>query len=110
MLAPIKKVVESGLADGLIVGQTRNQDDRLLYLIEKEFPFVSFGRSELFSRHPYFDVQHENITYLSTIIFLEKGYRRIAMVNPPADLNYTSHRRKGYFKAQTEWGIQSIQH
>ncbi|MAA90342.1 MAG: hypothetical protein CL914_09175 [Deltaproteobacteria bacterium] len=106
MLAPLKRVVESGLADGLIVGQTRNQDVRLRYLLEKDFPFVSFGRSELFSPHPYFDVAHEEITYHSTIQFLEAGHRRIALVSPPADLNYTSHRRKGFNKAMNEWGVR----
>ena len=42
MLTPVKRVVESGLADGLIVGQTSNQDYRIRYLLEKDFPFVSF--------------------------------------------------------------------
>ena len=38
---------------------------------------------------------------------MEKGYRRIAIVNPPANLNYTSHRRKGYLKDLREWGIET---
>ena len=90
MLTPVKRVVESGLADGLIVGQTSNQDSRIRYLLEKDFPFVSFGRTELYSKYPYFDVAHEKISYRSAKIFLESGHRRIALINPPSvPVSYT---------------------
>ena len=106
MLTPVKRVVESGLADGLIVGQTSNQDSRIRYLLEKDFPFVSFGRTELYSKYPYFDVAHEEISYRSAKIFLESGHRRIALINPPSVLNYTSYRRMGFHLALSESGIQ----
>ena len=106
MLTPVKRVVESGLADGLIVGQTSNQDSRIRYLLEKDFPFVSFGRTELYSKYPYFDVAHEKISYRTAKIFLDSGHRRIALINPPSELNYTNHRRKGFHLALSESGIQ----
>ena len=86
-------------------GQTRNQDPRLRYLLEKDFHFVSFARTELFSQHPFFDVAYEEIIYLSTTKFLETGHRRNALINPPADLNYTSQRTNGFRRALNERGI-----
>ena len=49
---------------------------------------------------------HEKISYRSAKIFLESGHRRIALINPPSELNYTSHRRKGFHLALSESGIQ----
>jgi LacI family transcriptional regulator len=105
LLKPIQRIVEGRLADGVIIGQTRDQDLRVKYLLENEFPFVTFGRTELFTPHAYYDVLHERITYESVKRFQQQGHQRIALINPPTLLNYTGHRLKGYHQALREAGI-----
>ncbi len=103
-LKPIQRIVEGQLADGVIIGQTRGQDLRAKYLLEHDFPFVSFGRTELFTPHPYFDVRHEHITHESCLRLQKQGHQRIALINPPESLNYTGHRLMGYRQALAESG------
>ncbi len=105
LLKPIQRIVEGQLADGVIIGQTRAQDLRVKYLLEQDFPFVTFGRTELFTPHPYFDVRHELITYESFQRLQQQGHQRIALINPPEGLNYTGHRLSGYRQALTERGL-----
>ena len=106
LLLPIQRIVEGRKADGLIIGQTRDQDTRVKYLLEREFPFVTFGRTELFTPHPFYDVDHEHLTYHSTQRLLEAGHRRIAIMNPPEFLNYTGLRLRGYRRIIVDAGLQ----
>ena len=42
------------------------------FLIEKNFPFVTHGRTELFSEHPYFDNDHAEFINDSLVYLKEK--------------------------------------
>jgi LacI family transcriptional regulator len=55
-LALYERVVKERRVDGLLVVRTRQQDARIVYLIEQHFPFVAFGRSDLDVDFPYLDV------------------------------------------------------
>ena len=48
----MSRIVEGKLADGLILSGTTPQDERVRYMLERRFPFVTFGRTELFTPHP----------------------------------------------------------
>lgn len=82
--------------DGLLVVRTRHRDQRIAYLIEQDFPFVTFGRSDLEADFPYLDVDGEAGTCQLTQYLVDLGHRRIAYVTAPSDLMFTSHRLKGY--------------
>lgn len=96
LLRPIKRIVEGQLADAVIIGQTRNDDPRVRFLQQQHFPFVSFGRTEVSTPHPYYDVRHEFLTEDSVRRFQAQGHQRIALINPPVELNYSGHRLQGY--------------
>lgn len=104
-LAGLKQLVESKLADGLIITQTCANDARILYLQEQGIPFVTYGRSNAKTPHAWYDTDHEDMAYRATLRLIEKGHQRIAMFNPPKDLLYSQHRSKGYKKALKEAGI-----
>ena len=45
-LLPVQRIVENGLADGIIMNQIEPEDPRVAYLLERQFPFATHGRSK----------------------------------------------------------------
>ena len=54
-LDPVRYIVETGSADGIIFSRTEPQDARVRYLHERGFPFATHGRTEMGIDHPFFD-------------------------------------------------------
>ena len=48
-LAAVQRIEEAQLTDGMIMDLTTAQDVRARYLLEHGMPFVTFGRTELFT-------------------------------------------------------------
>ena len=48
-LEPVRYVVETGSADGIIISRTEPDDKRVRYMLERGFPFATHGRTD--SRH-----------------------------------------------------------
>ena len=105
LLKPIKRIVDGQLADGLIIGQTRNDDSRVRYLQQQQFPFVTFGRTKLPDPHPFYDVRHEWITKDSVYRLSKLGHQRIGLINPPEELNYSRHRLDGFLTGLENCGL-----
>ncbi|MCV2356345.1 LacI family DNA-binding transcriptional regulator [Paucibacter sp. B2R-40] len=104
-LEGLRQLVESRRVDGLILTQTRPQDERIRYLLQQDLPFVSYGRSELAQAHAWFDTDHEDMAYQATRRLIERGHRLIAMLNPSPELMYAQHREQGYRRALAEAGL-----
>ena len=105
LLKPIKRIVDGQLADGLIIGQTRNHDSRVRSLQQHQFPFVTFGRTKLPDPHPFYDVRHEWITKDSVYRLSKLGHQRIGLINPPEELNYSRHRLDGFLTGLENCGL-----
>jgi LacI family transcriptional regulator len=54
-LAALDHLVRTRQVDGLILTHTEPQDPRVKKLLEADFPFVTHGRTELFTPHPFHD-------------------------------------------------------
>jgi len=98
-LKAYERMVMERRVDGLLVVRTRQQDQRIAYLIEQRFPFVAFGRSDLGADFPYLDVDGETGLRQLTQHLVGLGHRRIAYVSAPLDLMFASHRLEGYKEA-----------
>jgi len=105
LLKPIKRIVEGQLADGVIIGQTRNDDSRVRYLQQQQFPFVTFGRTKIPEPHAFYDVRHEWITENSVHRLSKLGHQRIGLINPPEELNYSGHRLDGFIRGLESCGL-----
>lgn len=103
-----ERFVQGRRVDGILVVRTRKHDVRIAYLLEQQFPFVSFGRSDLSDTEagfPYLDVNGEAGMRQLTQHLIDLGHRRIAYISAPLNLMFTSHRMKGYKKALVANGI-----
>ena len=103
-LQTLKSIVQEGLADGVIFSGTRVNDQRIAYLQDEGFPFVTYGMSDSAQQHPYVDLDSQTAAFDATSRLLGLGHRRIALVNPPDDLIYAQQRRRGYVDALSVYG------
>ena len=95
-LDPVRYIVETGSADGVIFSRTEPQDARVRYLNERGFPFASHGRTEMGIVHPYFDFDNERYGELAVERLVARGRRRLALVPPPPHLTYSHHMTAGF--------------
>ena len=54
-LEPVRYVVETGSADGIIISRTEPDDKRVRYMLERGFPFATHGRTDIGMPHPFHD-------------------------------------------------------
>jgi LacI family transcriptional regulator len=94
-----ERFVQGRRVDGMLVVRTREHDPRIAYLLEQEFPFVSFGRSDLEADFPYMDVDGTAGLRQLTQHLIDLGHRRIAYISAPPNLMFASHRLAGYKEA-----------
>lgn len=102
----IRDVVRGRQADGMIMDLTEPQDQRVKYLLEADFPFVTYGRTELFSDHAWFDIDNEFAAWQGTDALLRDGHRRIALLDGDPRYTYVRQRIRGYERALREHGIE----
>ena len=104
-MEPIRYIVETGSADGIILSRTQPDDPRVRYLIEHAMPFASHGRTEMDVVHPYHDFDNEAFAFEAARIIAEKGHKKIALVGPPQGLLFQKHTRTGFEKGLREFGL-----
>ena len=104
----VRYVVETNAADGLIITHTTPQDERVKYLLERGFPFIAHGRTELATPHAYYDYDNFAFAYQATLRLIGRGRRRIALVRPPLKFTYSHFQLGGYMRAVQEHGLEPI--
>jgi len=103
---PVRYVVDTAAADGLILTHSEPQDLRVKMLLERDFPFITFGRTELATPHPYIDTDNFDFTYRATQALIARQRKRIVIVLPPAQFTYSGHQLGGYRRALFEAGLK----
>jgi LacI family transcriptional regulator len=101
----IRRLVEGRRVDGIVVTRPLLSDDRVDYLLEKRFPFVTFGRTPVADRHPWLDIDGHAAMLEATRRLIGLGHRRIAHIGAPPCFGFASHRRTGFHKGMMEAGL-----
>jgi LacI family transcriptional regulator len=101
-----KRLIERQRVGGLLFGRTRRHDERIAYLLERDIPFVAFGRSETSNDFPYVDIDHRVVGRAGCARFIALGHRRIALVHAPEYLMFSHLERLGYTDALRAAGIR----
>ena len=104
-LATIRQLVSLKKADGIIVSGTRADDPRVRIMQEADFPFVTYGTTIHNAPHAYVDADNEQMIRLSVARLAERGHRRIALINPVAELSYAITRLNAYRRALETAGL-----
>lgn len=101
-----RRMVERHRVDGLLFGRTRRKDERIAYLLERDVPFVAFGRSETPGTFASLDIDRTVVGRDGCARFVRLGHRRIAFINAPAYLMFSKHQRDGYKAALRAAGLR----
>ncbi|WP_244479390.1 LacI family transcriptional regulator [Rhizobium sp. Leaf384] len=107
-LAPVRYVLDTGAADGVIISRTEPKDPRVALMLERNFPFVTHGRTEMGLAHPYHDYDNEGFAYAAVRTLVERGRRRLTLLQPPPHLTFHRHMRHGFDRAVRDFGVETI--
>lgn len=103
-MVPIRYLVETGSADGIIFNQTRPNDPRARYLTERGVPFATHGRTGELA-HPWVDFDNEAYGRMSARAMIARGRRRILLIAPPGEHAYALHMIAGVTAACAAAGL-----
>ncbi len=98
-LEPVRYIVETGSADGIVFSRTEPEDARVRYLHQRGFPFASHGRTEMDIVHPYVDFDNAAYARIAVDRLRARGRGRLALLPPPANLTYARHMTAGFVEA-----------
>lgn len=76
----VRYILENRTADGIILTHTSTRDPRVQLLMDSDFPFVTHGRTEFFSPHPYHDFHSEAFARLGVERLASLGCRSVMLV------------------------------
>ena len=101
-----RKLIDTGLVDGFVLASVDFNDPRIMFLLERGFPFVAFGHSNPELDFPYVDVDGTDGTCQEVEHLILRGHRAIAVLAWPESSRVGSDRLKGYYKAMQSAGLE----
>lgn len=101
----IRRLVDGRRADAMLLMRTRRQDERVTFLQARGTPFVTIGRTENATPHPFLDGDGEAGFRAATERFLAAGHRRIGHIAAPQDYYFAYARRRGWQGAMAAAGL-----
>lgn len=100
------ELIDTGRVDGFVLSSIEYNDPRVLLLLERNFPFVTFGRSNPELVFNWIDVDGREGIRQETEHILHQGHRKIGVLAWPEDSRTGNDRISGYFSVMQTAGIQ----
>jgi len=107
-MEPIRYIVETNSADGVIISRTQQDDPRVRYMSDNGFIFATHGRTDMNIEHAYYDHDNEAFAYKALGKLKAIGRKRIALISPPPNLNYYHHTLVGFDRGLKDFGLEGI--
>lgn len=104
-MAPIRYIVETGSADGVIFNRVLPDDPRVAYLRKRNFPFSMHGRTRDCDRFPYYDFDNAAYGRRAIEMLKDRGRRNMLLVAPPQDQNYAQLMTRAAMEEGPKAGI-----
>ncbi len=105
MATTFRDLVTTKRVDGFILSDLNYDDPRVALLLELDFPFVAFGRSNPAWSFAYVDVDGRAGFRMATNHLLEQGHKRIATLGWPPKSQVGTDRLNGYLEAMKQADI-----
>lgn len=103
----IRYILANRNADGVIITHTSPRDPRVQMMIDADFPFVSHGRTEFFTPHPYHDFHSEDFASLAVDRLASRGCRSVKLaIGDDVTTNYHNIVTT-FYKAAARRGIEA---
>jgi LacI family transcriptional regulator len=107
-MEPIRYIVETGSADGVIISRTQPNDPRIRFLVENNMPFATHGRTDMGVAHPYHDYDNEAFAFQAVHILAGLKRKNITLLGPPPELTYCIHVHAGFERGLRTYGVSSV--
>ena len=107
-MAPVRYIVETGSADGVIFSRTQPNDPRARYLHDSGMPFATHGRTQMGLQHPYHDYDNEAFAFEALRRLSVNGRKRVALLGPPHQLTYNLHTNIGFERGLREFSLDNV--
>ena len=76
----VRYIAGNRTADGVIITHTTLRDPRVQLMMEMDYPFVTHGRTEFFTPHPYHDFRSEAFAVNAVERLVSQGCHRLSLV------------------------------
>lgn len=76
----IRYILDNRTADGIIMTHTTARDPRVQLMMDRDFPFVTHGRTEFFTPHAFHDFHSEEFARIAVERLVQKGSQRLMLV------------------------------
>ena len=103
-LTQLKRIVDNGKVDGVVLMRTFINDEATKYLIDEKKPFVVIGSSEYEDVVQIDQNHYEGCKELTSMLLL-KQMKRIALIGGDEAHMVTRSRLKGFMDAHKELGV-----
>ncbi|MEM7642580.1 MAG: LacI family DNA-binding transcriptional regulator [Pseudomonadota bacterium] len=87
----VRQIVDERLADALVLGRTRKADPRAEYLLERGFPFVTFGKTDWPERHPTVEIDYAHAGRLAVRALSVSAGGAFHILSAPEGLNFADN-------------------
>ena len=101
----LKRMVQGKRVDGIILTMTKAKDNRISYLLDQNFPFVLYGRTEDPRSHSFVDMDGELAFREACKLLIELGHKRIALINGELEYMFPKFCLDGYKNGLKSAGI-----
>ncbi|NLS04962.1 LacI family DNA-binding transcriptional regulator [Rhizobium sp. P32RR-XVIII] len=107
-MLPVRYILDTGSADGVIISRIEPDDPRVRLLVEQNMPFATHGRTDTGLVHPYHDFDNEAFAHEAVKKLVNRGRRHIALLQPPSKLTYYAHTRIGFQTGLHDYGADEV--
>lgn len=100
-----RELIDTNRVDGFILSSIEYDDPRIIFLQERGFPFVAFGRSNPGWNFPYVDVDGGAGIEMVVDHLVEQGHKKFAALAWPASSRVGQNRMEGLIRGLRKAGI-----
>jgi LacI family transcriptional regulator len=99
------RLFRGGRVDAVVLPNTRVEDARVNYLLDKGYPFLAYGRTADSSGYSWFDFDNDAGSQMAVRHLAALGHTSIAYVHSPLQLNFAQQRHRGFLAGMQESGL-----
>jgi LacI family transcriptional regulator len=107
-ITPVRYILDTGSADGVILSSTEPNDARVKLLTERNLPFATHGRTDMGIAHPYHDFDNETYAYEAVRRLTERGRKRLSILEPLPKYTFQRHMHAGFVRGLRDFGAEGI--
>jgi DNA-binding LacI/PurR family transcriptional regulator len=103
--AAVCDIVENRLADALVMSGARVGDERVRFLLERGFPFATFGRTKCPDKHPWVEVDYRRAGELAVETLASASPSELHVLSAPSSSWFAHQYVCGVKRTALEYGL-----